>query len=421
MTDSVFYINNRTYCGISHAKQAGKKDEKILNFLAYVAKKQYLCSMKPLLDDYIFNDRLRYEGHKMIYTPEGGEPIVLGGILGAALLCVRLINTDEQKERGFLLSEEFRYEPFFKQYDSEVIADDLGYIEAELEQLDLAYLELYSDDQVSIETICPNKRQLSIALDLVATYMHRITIEEYGAHIWEKEPWCMPFAHWLLKAGYTETRRQRFLQMDWTDPALVHDLACYMEKDEPEEPVFIFEGEEAADIMARYWDWLWNFAQKDAATFPDSKVVMAGNKARILEYETNYGDIRPEMKPWMDKWAEIVKGKLKPEKTITFWTKSVTEEQQEALLDYLKTQERQPQRYKCLAVAVYTLRQLGYITYNISVPSIAKWLSERLQNDYSTKNGISQFRRAWNELRRFHPAVKDEVDHLAECGVRSIK
>ena len=121
--------------------------------------------MKPLLADYIFSDTLRYEGHKLIYTPENGETIVLGGILGAALLCVRLLNTNEQKDRGLFLSEELRYEPFFAQYESEVIADDWGYIEAELEQLDLSYLELYSNDQLSIETICPNKRQLSIALD----------------------------------------------------------------------------------------------------------------------------------------------------------------------------------------------------------------------------------------------------------------
>ena len=39
-----------------------------------------------LLDDYIFDDRLRYEGHKMVYTPEGNEDIVIQGILGAALL-----------------------------------------------------------------------------------------------------------------------------------------------------------------------------------------------------------------------------------------------------------------------------------------------------------------------------------------------
>ena len=47
-----------------------------------------------LLDDYIFDDRLRYEGHKMIYAPEGNEDIVIQGILGAALLCALLVATD---------------------------------------------------------------------------------------------------------------------------------------------------------------------------------------------------------------------------------------------------------------------------------------------------------------------------------------
>ena len=39
-----------------------------------------------LLSDYIFSDSLRYEGHKLVYTPDGSEPVVLGGILGAAIL-----------------------------------------------------------------------------------------------------------------------------------------------------------------------------------------------------------------------------------------------------------------------------------------------------------------------------------------------
>jgi len=281
--------------------------------------------MKQLLVDYIFSDKLRYENHRLLYTYSASEePIQIGGILGAALLCVRLLNTDEQKERGFFLSEELRYEPFFVQYDSEVIADDWGYIEAELEQLDLAYLELFSNDQVSIETICPNKRQLSIALDVVATYMHRITIERYGAHIYDLVPWTTPFAQWLFNAAQAEPRRQRFLQIDWTDPALVHDLVCYLEKDSPDEPTFLFENEEAADIMARYWDWLWNFAQRDAATFPDSNVVMADYKQLILKEETDWDFIKPEMKDfqpdqvnlfrsWMNQWTDFVKTQIHPE------------------------------------------------------------------------------------------------------------
>jgi hypothetical protein len=279
--------------------------------------------MKPLLADYRFNENLRYEGHRLIYAQEGSEPVVLGGILGAALMSVRLLNTEEQKERGLILSEELRYEPFFVQYESEVIGDDWGYMVAELEQLDLAYLELFSSDQVSIETVCPNKRQLSIAMNVVATYMRRITIENYGAHIYERVPWTAPFAQWLFDAGHIEPLRQRFLQIDWTDPASVHELACYIEKDEPEEPVFLFEGEEAADIMTRYWDWLWNYAQKDAALFPDSKVVMADYKETIRENETDWDFIKPEMKDlkpeqinlfrkWMNQWTDFVKQQIEP-------------------------------------------------------------------------------------------------------------
>jgi len=279
--------------------------------------------MKNLLADYIFSDSLRYEGHKLIYTPQSGERIVLGGILGAVLLCVRLLNTEEQKERGFVLDEALEYDSFITRYDQEVISDDWGYIDAELEQLDLAYLDLFSNEQMTIETICPNKRQLSIAMDIVSTYMRRVSIELYKAHIYELVPWQMPFAQWLFNAAYAEPRRQRFLQMDWTDPALVHDLASYMDSDTPDEPLVYFEAEEAADLLARYWDWLWDFAQKDAAIFPDANVRMAEYKESILHHETDWDFIKPEMKDfpqeqinlfrqWMNQWTAFVKEQIAP-------------------------------------------------------------------------------------------------------------
>ena len=280
--------------------------------------------MKNLLDDYIFSDSLRYEGHKLIYRPQSGEPVVLGGILGAALLCARLLNTEEQTERGLILDEALEYDSFITRYEQEVITDDWGYLDAELEQLDLAYLDLFSNEQMTIETICPNKRQLSIAMDIVSTYMRRVAIELYKAHIYELIPWQMPFAQWLFNAAYAEPRRQRFLQMDWTEPALVHDLACYMDSDTPDEPLVYFESEEAADILARYWDWLWNFAQKDAAIFPDANVRMAEYKESILRHETDWNFIKPEMKDfpqeqinlfrqWMNQWTAFVEERLKPE------------------------------------------------------------------------------------------------------------
>lgn len=202
-------------------------------------------------------------------------------------------------------------------------------------------------------------------------------------HIYDLVPWREPFAQWLYDAG------------------------C----DVP-----------AAAVPN------WNQLVADFPFLYDAKARLVKLKQLILENETHYDFLQPEMNDiapeharlfdsWMTQWADFVTGKIKPEKKITFWTKDVTEEQQEKLLDYLKIQEREPQRYKCLTIAVYSLRQLGYISYNLTPASIAKWLSERLQNDYSTGTGLSQFRRAWNELRRYHPAVQDEVKLLAELGV----
>ena len=383
-----------------------------------------------MLEDYIFDDHLRYEGHKLIYTfpKPTEEPIVIGGILGAAILCVRLINTDEQKLRAIVLDERLHYEPFFADYEQEVIGDDWGYLQAELNLLNDAYIQLAASE-IGLPDLCPNMRQLTIAMDMVTRYMQHLVVEVFGEHIWEAEPFSEPFAQWLFNAGRTETNRQRFLTTDWTDPAMVHALA--EPRNQTNEPTFVFEGEDAADIMRRYWEWLWNAVQREANLYPDAKARIAKSKQLILENETGYDFLLPEINAitpeharlfdsWMKQWAEFVNTKIKPEKKITFWTKQVTEEQQEALLDYLKLQERQPQRYKCLAVGVYCLRQLGYVTYNIAPASIAKWLSERLQNDYSTGTGLSQFRRAWNDLGRYSPAVTDEIDHLAKCGVKSI-
>ena len=88
-----------------------------------------------MLEDYIFDDHLRYEGHKLIYAFSNPtkEPLVIGGILGAAILCARLINTDEQHSREIVLDQELNYDPFFARYEQEVIGDDWGYLKAELE------------------------------------------------------------------------------------------------------------------------------------------------------------------------------------------------------------------------------------------------------------------------------------------------
>ena len=112
-----------------------------------------------MLEDYIFDDHLRYQGHKLIYTfPEPTEePIVIGGILGAAILCVRLINTDEQQSREIVLDEKLHYAPFFIRYEQEVIGDDWGHIAAELEQLAPAIVPKKRDvrQELELDNILP--------------------------------------------------------------------------------------------------------------------------------------------------------------------------------------------------------------------------------------------------------------------------
>ena len=55
--------------------------------------------MIHLLDNYTFSPALRYDAHRLIYTySEKEEPIQIVGFPGAALLFVRLINSDEGEE-----------------------------------------------------------------------------------------------------------------------------------------------------------------------------------------------------------------------------------------------------------------------------------------------------------------------------------
>jgi hypothetical protein len=265
---------------------------------------------------------MRYEAHTLFYTPEDGETIELRGFLAAAILAALLVDTDEGDARGIALDTPEQREELFARYEREVRRDDWGYLSAEVNQLRDNYVQL-AVDSITLHDICPNNRLLELAMDVTVAYMQHLVLKIYRDHIWEVMPWEMPFPQWLIDAARVETRRQRYLQTDWTDPALVHELACYMEKDEPEEPIFVFEDEEAADIMARYWDWLWNFAQKDAAVFPDSKVVMADYKQLILKEETDWDFIKPEMKDfkpeqinlfrkWMNQWTDFVKDKIEP-------------------------------------------------------------------------------------------------------------
>jgi hypothetical protein len=44
-------------------------------------------------------------------------------------------------------------------------------------------------------------------------------------------------------------------------------------------------------------------------------------------------------------------------------------------------------------------------------------MTEQLVNDYSKKNNHDQFVRAWKELGRFTPEVREYVEQLKEHGV----
>ena len=265
---------------------------------------------------------MRYESHRLIYSySDSEEPFSIGGFLAAAILCVRLINSPEGECREIPLNIEQQPDILFTRYEQEVITDDWGYLQAEVNQLNDAYIQL-SVNETDFSDLCLNLRQLSITMNLLTTYMKRLVKEVFREHIWDAEQWKMPFAKWLLDAGYTETRRQRLLNIDWTDPVAVNALVDIPEK--AEEPTFLFEDEDANDIIRRYWDWLWNYAQKDAALYPDSNVVMAEYKEKILTHETDWDFIKPEMKDfkpeqinlfrkWMGQWKDFVEQRIKPE------------------------------------------------------------------------------------------------------------
>lgn len=58
-----------------------------------------------------------------------------------------------------------------------------------------------------------------------------------------------------------------------------------------------------------------------------------------------------------------------------------------------------------------------YVRRACSLRDITRWMSEQLVKDYSTKNNHDQFVRAWKDLGRYTPEVKDYVESLKENGV----
>lgn len=280
--------------------------------------------MKRLLDDYTFDNNLRYEAHSLIYRDTDGMEIVLSGIMGAAVLCALLDNTDEGDARAIALDSQAQRSAFFERYEHEVRRDNGGLFSTEIEALSNAYMEL-TDPDVLLH-ICRNIRLYDLAYGLVMDYMQRLVIEQTGAHIYDAVPWRMPFAQWLFDAGYAETQRQHLLSINWTDAAAVYAFAMEITNDRSaitndQSPTFFFEGEQAEQLMSDYFNWLWLQVQAQAAMMPDAKVQLAQFKPEVLEQETNWDFILPELRKlapedlnlfrkWMSRWTEFITKQL---------------------------------------------------------------------------------------------------------------
>lgn len=404
--------------------------------------------MPKLLDDHIFSAEVRYEAHRLVVCvagekpvkepgaePEvtqggiaGEEPIVMQGIM-AAIVSALLVDTDEGERRGIAIDTDEQQQQWIQSYEREVRRDDWGLLTTELQLLSDAYIQL-ATSSVSWAQICPNLRLLDLAFRLVSAYMQYLTVESFGAHIWECVPWQTPFAQWLIEAARVETRRQRFIHTDWIDAAQVTDLA--EGKQDDGQPTFIFEGEAAEDIMQRYFQWLWPTFQAQLREMPGVKPNAVQHRNYVVEQETDWSFILDDFRAWseeqrqmwhrwMDDWTLFITRQLKPQQPVRFWNEGVDELLQERLTDYLRVQEKEPMRYKSLTPAVYALRQLGYVRRACSVTDITRWLTEHLQYDYNARNANQQFRRAWKELKRYAPAVKDCVKVLDALGITPFK
>lgn len=376
-----------------------------------------------LLDDYTLSAQLRYESHRLIYAPDNAEPLEFGGFLAAAILAALLVDTDEGDARGIRLYTDAEKEQFFARYDREVLRDDWGYLSAEVNQLRDNYVQLIVGEH-SLNDICPNIRLLSLAMELLTSYMQRLVKEIFCEHIWEAAPWKMPFAQWLIDAARVETRRQRYLHADWTDAPMVNQLADIPDEIEP--PTLFFEGEKAADIMERYLLWLSDTYVTMKQERPGAKITSADRKY-IFSQETDWSFLSDEIEDfntseqtewnrWQREWTSFLSDRLLPKKEIRFWAKDVPENVQEHLLYHLQLMEQHPAHFRDLTTAVYAMRQLGYIRRKCSDRDIRQWLSEHLKIDYTERNNASQFRRAMREHGRYTPEVRDEVFALESMG-----
>ena len=379
--------------------------------------------MPKLLADYTFSKSLYYEAHTLVYTSEAGDPVELRGFLAAAILAALLVDTDEGDARGIVLDTLGQREDFFARYEREVLRDDWGYLTAELNQLRDNYVQFVAGEN-NLSDLCPNMRLLDLAMELAVAYMQHLVLESFCEHIWEVVPWKMPFAQWLIDAARVETRRQRFLKIDWTDAPMVIQLADL--PDETEAPTFFFEGEKAADIMDRYLQWLSDEVVAMKQEIPGAKITSADRKY-IFSQETDWAFLSDESglfdaseqkqwDQWKREWTSFLTDRLLPKKELRFWAKDVPEEVQAHLLYHLRLMEQHPAHFRDLTTAVYAMRQLGYIRRKCPDKDIRQWLSEHLSIDYTERNNASQFRRAMNEHGRYTPEVRDEVMQLEAMG-----
>jgi len=380
-----------------------------------------------MLEDYKIDDRLRYENH---YLRVAGTNVQIGGVAGAALLSALIVDTAEGARRGIAIDSETDQAAWIQRYEKEVRRDEWGLIVTEIGLLNDAYIDL-ATTETEWTDLCPNVRLLDLALRLVRNYMHYLTIESFGSHIWECVPWQAPFAQWLINAARVETRRQLFLQTDWMDAVLVNALnekLLRAANGDKEEPTLVFDSEAVEDIFMRYYTWAWNTYQAQLREIPGSQPRASKHRNYMVEQETDWMFLSDEIqalneeqqelwaKWWLD-WQKFITRQLKPEKPVLFWEKEVSEHQQKQLTQYLRIQEKEWDYFKCLSAAIYALRQMGYVRRACSVRDITRWMTEQLVKDYSKKNNHDQFVRAWKELGRFTPEVRDYVEHLKKYGV----
>ena len=278
--------------------------------------------MKRMLDDYRFDDSLRYERHVLWYMSEDGIEIQIGGILGAAVLGALLVDTDEGDARGIAVDGSERRREFFDRYEREVRRDNGGLFVTEVQALSQAYMELAGAEGL-LSQICRNDRLFDLAIGLMVEYMQRLVREAVCEQIYDMQPWYEPFAKWLYDAAFVETSRQHLLSINWTRPEEVYALAqTYPEKLSISEPTFIFDGLSSEKILTTYFNWLWSSAKKEASVLPDAKVQLAEYRQQILETETDWEFIKPEVaklsyedrklfEKWMTQWVDFVTQQLR--------------------------------------------------------------------------------------------------------------